>query len=604
MTFLVNDDLILAGDIDLASTYKLVNSAAPTGDDDLATKIYVDTEVLSAASFFQAGVGDRNIIGSELGNAGAALTGTAQDNFLAGDLAGNDITTGDNNIFIGSRAGQLIITSNNNIAVGVGALTASTTGEANVAIGKDSLTAMASGNTNTAIGHRAGFFADSGTANSIFIGQNAGPGSLTAVTNELFINDGASDTPLIHGDFTASILTVNGLLQTEASDATKAGLNVPEGVAPTVPVDGDVWVTAAGEFLARLDGVTVDLSAGSAGSALGSVWKYNNTTTASDPGAGKFRLNNTTIASATSLYINSETDNGGDFDAILNAIGIGDKMYIQNQENSDQRLLLTIASVTDNTGWWTFTFTVDDSNGPTWQNNKQFGILMFFGMSGSAGDVTKVGTPVNNQIGVWTGDGTLEGGAALTFNANELILSSATAEQFAMNDTNGTTAAATDVRMTFQGNGSIRARLRYSSSDFRMENLEGGIELSPAISSGAETVEILKGGLVMLERADHAKTPGATKGEIWVRSDTPNEIIFTDDAGTDHSLINEAPAANPTATTTELEDIADAINTGALKVPGYMVFNTTSGAPVWAIADTDGGVWNDATGTLAHTPIA
>lgn len=33
-----------------------------------------------------------------------------------------------------------------------------------------------------------------------------------------------------------------------------------------------------------------------------------------------------------------------------------------------------------------------------------------------AGDVSKVGTPVNNQIGVWTGDGTIEGDAALTFD--------------------------------------------------------------------------------------------------------------------------------------------------------------------------------------------
>lgn len=32
------------------------------------------------------------------------------------------------------------------------------------------------------------------------------------------------------------------------------------------------------------------------------------------------------------------------------------------------------------------------------------------------GDVSKVGTPVNNQVGVWTGDGTLEGDAGLTFD--------------------------------------------------------------------------------------------------------------------------------------------------------------------------------------------
>lgn len=32
------------------------------------------------------------------------------------------------------------------------------------------------------------------------------------------------------------------------------------------------------------------------------------------------------------------------------------------------------------------------------------------------GDVSKVGTPVNNQVGVWTGDGTIEGDANLTFD--------------------------------------------------------------------------------------------------------------------------------------------------------------------------------------------
>lgn len=43
--------------------------------------------------------------------------------------------------------------------------------------------------------------------------------------------------------------------------------------------------------------------------------------------------------------------------------------------------------------------------------------------SGGSGDVTKVGTPVNNQVGVWTGDGTLEGDAALTFDTATDVLS-------------------------------------------------------------------------------------------------------------------------------------------------------------------------------------
>jgi len=41
---------------------------------------------------------------------------------------------------------------------------------------------------------------------------------------------------------------------------------------------------------------------------------------------------------------------------------------------------------------------------------------------GGAGDVTKVGTPVNNQIGVWTGDGTLEGDANFVWDGSNILL--------------------------------------------------------------------------------------------------------------------------------------------------------------------------------------
>lgn len=47
--------------------------------------------------------------------------------------------------------------------------------------------------------------------------------------------------------------------------------------------------------------------------------------------------------------------------------------------------------------------------------------------SGS-GDVSKVGTPVNNQIGIWTGDGTIEGDANLTYDGTSFNL--ATAKNF------------------------------------------------------------------------------------------------------------------------------------------------------------------------------
>ena len=41
-----------------------------------------------------------------------------------------------------------------------------------------------------------------------------------------------------------------------------------------------------------------------------------------------------------------------------------------------------------------------------------------FATPAGSGDVSKVGTPVNNQVGVWTGDGTIEGDANLTFDTS------------------------------------------------------------------------------------------------------------------------------------------------------------------------------------------
>lgn len=55
---------------------------------------------------------------------------------------------------------------------------------------------------------------------------------------------------------------------------------------------------------------------------------------------------------------------------------------------------------------------VDNSGNITWSA----------GSGGGGGDVVKVGTPVDNQLGVWTGNGTIEGDANLTFTGSTLTV--------------------------------------------------------------------------------------------------------------------------------------------------------------------------------------
>jgi len=59
---------------------------------------------------------------------------------------------------------------------------------------------------------------------------------------------------------------------------------------------------------------------------------------------------------------------------------------------------------------------------------------------------------------------------------------------------------------------------------------------------------------------------------------------------------------NVTATTTQLEDDAHAINT-VNKYTGKMVYNTTTGIPVFADGSTPTSKWAEADGTDEHTPV-
>jgi hypothetical protein len=66
-------------------------------------------------------------------------------------------------------------------------------------------------------------------------------------------------------------------------------------------------------------------------------------------------------------------------------------------------------------------------------------------VTAGTGDVSKVGTPADNQIGVWTGNGTIEGDSALTFNTATDTLAIGASGKLAfgavtiLDDTTGTT---------------------------------------------------------------------------------------------------------------------------------------------------------------------
>ncbi len=58
-----------------------------------------------------------------------------------------------------------------------------------------------------------------------------------------------------------------------------------------------------------------------------------------------------------------------------------------------------------------------------------------------------------------------------------------------------------------------------------------------------------------------------------------------------------------TATTTQLADVNDGVNTSVGKVQGAQVYNSDTDVPVWAKGSADGDVWVNGVGTTVHTPV-
>jgi len=95
-----------------------------------------------------------------------------------------------------------------NTAIGDDAQLANTTGSYNVSNGNGTLNSS-NGDSNTAIGYRAGYTNTTGS-NNVFIGHKAGYNETGS--NKLYISNGDSALPLIHGDFSTQEVTINGNL--------------------------------------------------------------------------------------------------------------------------------------------------------------------------------------------------------------------------------------------------------------------------------------------------------------------------------------------------------------------------------------------------------
>lgn len=95
-------------------------------------------------------------------------------------------------------------------------------------------------------------------------------GNITGASNNVAIQTGTGD------------VVFGGKVTTVASGTSEAGFNLPHGVAPTSPVNGDVWTTTTSIY-ARINGSSIDLTLSSIGpGTANTITKWVTTTTVGD----------------------------------------------------------------------------------------------------------------------------------------------------------------------------------------------------------------------------------------------------------------------------------------------------------------------------------
>jgi hypothetical protein len=128
-------------------------------------------------------------------------------NTFSGTDAGYFNTTGSKNTFSGFGAGTNNTSGTNNTFSGFWAGLSNTIGFDNTFLGYEAGRSNDTGRSNTFLGYGAGYTNTTGDYN-VFLGHAAGYSETGS--DKLYIDSSATSTPLIHGDFAANAVTING----------------------------------------------------------------------------------------------------------------------------------------------------------------------------------------------------------------------------------------------------------------------------------------------------------------------------------------------------------------------------------------------------------
>jgi hypothetical protein len=266
-TITVNADSIQVGEGSLGNGHIAADAAIAYSKLDLAGSL-VDADVAAGAGIAYSklnlwdSISDSDIAATagisytKLNMAGAivdsdiaasAMIGYAKLN-LTGSIMGSDIATGAIDYAKLNLAGSIVGSD-----IAAGTIDYTKLSLAGSIVGAD----IAAATIDYSKLSIAGSLVDA----DIAAGAEISDTKLATISTPGKVSDSALSSNVVLKDAAATFTGEASKLTVIPSGSAGAGLNVPHGSAPSAPVDGDVWTTAAG-FFAQINGTSVQFGAG------------------------------------------------------------------------------------------------------------------------------------------------------------------------------------------------------------------------------------------------------------------------------------------------------------------------------------------------------
>jgi hypothetical protein len=129
-------------------------------------------------------------------------------------------------------------------------------------------------------------------------------------------------------------------------------------------------------------------------SLTSSHWTFKTGTADTDPGAGKFALNDTEKALTTAIYIDMLTAGGTDVSNFMPLLAANDNVFIQARDDASKRVRYSIVEeALAGSGYWKIPVSVDAAAGGEFSNNQDCLVVWTIGALGASGGAS-----------VWVGD--------------------------------------------------------------------------------------------------------------------------------------------------------------------------------------------------------